>query len=139
MDVSRVKEFSVYLADRPGELAGILEALAAAGATVTALSVVEWQNQRGLVRLLGEPEETIRRVCEGVAETGAGPVSESDVLAISLGDNPGIIRTIAVRLADGKVNVRYAYEGPAHNGTPARCILRVDEAERAEAIIREMV
>jgi hypothetical protein len=138
MEVSRVREFSVYLADRPGELAGVLEALAAAGATVTAMSVVE-VNGRGLVRVLAEPEETVRRVCEGIGETGAGPVAEAEVLAVHLGSNPGVFREIAVRLADAKVNVKYAYQSPAYNGTGARCILRVDEADRAEAIIREVV
>ncbi len=138
MEVTRVKEFSVYLADRPGELAGVLEALAAAGVTVTAMSVVE-QNGHGVVRILGEPEEAVRRVCEAVAETGAGPVAETEVLAVGMGANPGVFRGVAVRLADAKVNVKYAYQSPAHNGTGARCILRVDEPDRAEAIIREVV
>ncbi len=138
MEVSRVKEFSVYLTDRPGELAGILEALAAAGAAVMAISVVE-QNGKGLVRLLGEPEEAVRRVCEGVTDSGAGPVAETDVLAVSLGDNPAVFREVAVSLADAKVNVRYAYQSPAHNGMGARCILRVDDPEKAEGIIRELV
>lgn len=138
MEVSRVREFSVYLTDRPGELAGVLEALAAAGAVVTALSVVE-QNGKGLVRLLGEPEASVRRVCEGVADTGAGPVTETDVLAVGLGQNPGVFREVAVRLAAAGVNVRYAYQSPSHNGTPARCILRVDDADKAEGIIRGVV
>lgn len=138
MEVVRVREFSVYLTDRPGELAGVLEALAAAGATVTALSVVE-QNGKGLVRLLGEPEEAVRRVFESVTDTGAGPVAEAEVLAVGLGDNPASFRGAAVKLAAAGVNVRYAYQAPSHNGTPSRCILRVDDADRAEAIIREVV
>ncbi len=138
MEVARVREFSVYLTDRPGELAGILEALAAVGAAVMALSVVE-NNGKGLVRLLGDPEDAVRGVCEGVTDTGAGPVAEADVLAVSLGDNPGVFREVAGRLADARVNVRYMYQSPAHNGTEARCILRVDDPEKAEAIIREVV
>ncbi len=138
MEVARVKEFSIYLTDRPGELAGVLEALAAAGATVTALAVVE-QNGKGLVRLLGEPEDAVRRVCEGVTDTGAGPVTEVEILAVGLGDNPGVFREVAVRLAAAAVNVRYAYQAPAQNGTPSRCILRVDDADKAESIIREVV
>lgn len=138
MDVARVREFSIYLTDRPGELAGVLEALAAAGAAVTALAVVE-QNGKGLVRLLGVPEAAVRRVCEGVTDTGAGPVTEVEVLAVGLGDNPGVFREVAVRLAAAGVNVRYAYQAPAQNGTPSRCILRVDDSDKAESIIREVV
>lgn len=138
MEVTRVREFSVYLTDRPGELAGVLEALTAAGATATALSVVE-QNGNGLVRLLGEPEDAVRQVFEGVTDTGAGPVTEAEVLAVGLGDNPASLRGAAVKLAAAGVNVRYAYQAPANNGTPARWVLRVDDTDKAEAIIREVV
>lgn len=138
MDVQLIREFSVYLADRPGELAGILEALVSAGAHVTAISVTE-QNGRGLVRLLAEPETVVRRVCESVVDSGGGPVAEADVLVVDLGQNPGLFREVAFRLAGRAVNVRYAYQAPAHNGTPSRCILRVDDPEQARRIIGEVV
>ena len=121
MEVVRVPEFSIYLADRPGELAGVLEALAAAGAKVTALSVVETVNgvdRKGLVRLIGEPAEAIRRVCESVADTGAGPVSESEVLVVSLGEHPG--------------------RCPSMMGEGARFVLRVEDPAKAEEIVRDL-
>ncbi|QKK07399.1 MAG: hypothetical protein HND58_04015 [Planctomycetota bacterium] len=141
MEVVRVPEFSIYLADRPGELAGVLEALAAAGAKVTALSVVETVNgvdRKGLVRLIGEPAEAIRRVCESVADTGAGPVSESEVLVVSLGEHPGRFREVAVRLADERVNVRYLYQCPSMMGEGARFVLRVEDPAKAEEIVRDL-
>lgn len=141
MDVARVPEFNIYLADRPGELAGVLEALAAAGAKVTALSVVETgtgDDRRGLVRLIGEPVEAIRRVCEGVADTGAGPVAETEVLLVSLGEHPGRFREVAVKLADAKVNVRYVYQCPMAGSGGATCVLRVEDPAKAEEIVREL-
>lgn len=142
MEVARVPEFNIYLADRPGELAGVLEALAAAGVSVLALSVTEQSgtglDRKGLVRLVAEPVEAVRRVCEGVTDTGAGPVAEGEVLMISLGENAARFREVAVRLADAKVNVRYVYPCPASNGSPARLILRVEDPERAEQVIREL-
>lgn len=138
MEVQVGREVSVYLADRPGELAGVLEALAAAGASVTAVTVAE-QHGRGLVRLLATPEDVALRVCEGLVDSGAGPVAVNDVLAVDLSGRPGVLRTIAVRLADARVNVRYAYQSPAVNGTPARAILRVDDTEAARTIIRSIV
>jgi hypothetical protein len=141
MEVVRVPEFNIYLADRPGELAGVLEALAAAGARVTALSVVETGNgedRKGLVRLLGEPVEAVRRVCESVADTGAGPVMETEVLVVSLGEHPGRFREVAVKLADAKVNVRYVYQCPSVTGEGVRCVLRVEDPAKAEEIVRDL-
>ncbi len=63
MIARRLTEFTIYLAQRPGELAGLLEAIDAAGVDVAGLSVTEY-NERGLVRLVGEPEESLRRVME---------------------------------------------------------------------------
>jgi hypothetical protein len=138
MQIEVVKEFSIYLADRPGELAGVLEGLTSAGAQVTAISVTE-HNGRGLVRLVGEPVEAVRRVIEGVVDTGAGPAAEADVVAFPLEGGHGRFREIAVRLADSAINVRYAYQAPANNGTPSRCILRVEDPERAAEIIRDVI
>ncbi len=142
MEVVRVPEFNIYLADRPGELAGVLEALAAAGVQVTALSVVEQTgngvDHKGLVRLLGEPVEAVRRVCEGVTDTGAGPVMEVEVLVVSLGEHAGRFREVAVKLADAKVNVRYVYQCPSPDGGTVRCVLRVEDTDKAEQVIGEL-
>ena len=70
---------------------------------------------------------------------GAGPIAEADVLALALGENPASFREVAMRLAAAGINVRYAYQSPANNGTGPRCILRVDDAEQALTIIGEIV
>lgn len=143
MEVVRVPEFNIYLADRPGELAGVLEALAAAGVDVTALSVVEQTgsngvDRKGLVRVLGEPVEAVRRVCEGVTDTGAGPVMEAEVLVVSLGEHAGRFREVAVKLADAKINVRYVYQCPLSDSGSARFVLRVEDTDKAEQVIGEL-
>jgi len=134
MEVSREREFSIYLTDRPGELAGVLESLQSAGASVHAISVLE-HNGRGLVRLLGTPVETIQHVCEALVDSAAGPVAEAEVLVVDLENNPGLFREVATKLADAEVNVRYAYLTHAWEGIPARCVLRVDDPDRARDAI----
>ena len=39
------------------------------------------------------------------------------------------------RFADTRVNVLYAYQAPALNGTPACCVFRVDDPDKAEQAI----
>ncbi|MBX3364790.1 MAG: hypothetical protein KF866_08505 [Phycisphaeraceae bacterium] len=134
MDAQVKTEFSIYLADRPGELAGVLEAAAAAGVEVWGLVVTE-SAHRGLVRVLGDPEDALRHVFEAMVETGAGPVVETPVLVVPIGDRPGLIREIAARLGISRINVQYAYCAPAVNGSPSRYVLRVSNAEQARQAI----
>ncbi|GIK19610.1 MAG: hypothetical protein DYG93_02275 [Leptolyngbya sp. PLA2] len=137
MQISRLTEFSIYLADRPGELAGVLEALRAAGVQAEAVAVSE-HNGRGLVRLIGTPEEALRRVCEGLCDSGAGPVAETQVLCVGLDERPGAFAEVAARLGVSRINIRYAYQSPSANGTPARCIFRVDDLAAAEGVLRSL-
>lgn len=143
MDVTRVTEFSFYLDNRPGEMAGVLEAAAQAQVHLTGISVAEHQTQgtgpgRGIVRVIGDPLETLRHVCESLVDSGHGPVVESEVLSVNISDRPSAVREIATRFALDRVNVRYAYLAPAHNGHPARYFVRVDDVERAEAGVRAL-
>lgn len=129
MTPERLTEFSIYLAQRPGELAGLLEACAVAGVNLEAISVVE-HNDKGCVRLVGSPADGLRRVCEGLVESGIGPVVEATVLAIETEHRPGAVRDAAEVFAKAGVNVRYVYLATNANGGPSRCVFRLDDLER---------
>ncbi len=137
MDATTRTEFSIYLAHRPGELAGVLEALDAAGAEAYAVCVVD-QNNRGLVRLLAEPEARVRKVFESLVEAGAGPAIESQVLVVSADNRPGLVRDVAAQLALAGVNVQYAYAAPSLNGEAGRCIFRVSNLDQAVQTLSSM-
>ncbi len=137
MNVTRAREFSVYLQDRPGELAGVLEAHAAAGAQLAGTSVSE-VNGRGLVRLIGHPESSLRKVCEQLCDAGAGPVAEADVVVAHLEGRPNGFMEIAIHLAAAGLNVRYAYFGAQSSGSPSTVVIRVDDVDAAEAAIRAL-
>ncbi|USN98923.1 MAG: hypothetical protein H6810_12340 [Phycisphaeraceae bacterium] len=128
MKPTRLTEFSIYLDQRPGELAGLLGAAASAGVDVRAVSVSE-SNGKGLVRVIGEPVEYLRRVCESLMESGVGPIVESEVFAVSMENRPNALRDLATAMADQRINLRYAYQMPRHGQEPARCVFRVDDAE----------
>ena len=139
MKPEALTEFSIYLDQRPGELAGVLDAMAAAGVDVTSLAVAE-HNGRGLIRLLGEPVEAMRRVCESLMESGVGPVVESGVLAVRVDDRPSAMRDLTTAMADRRINVRYAYMSPCRvdGQTVARCVFRVDDLEAVQQQIESI-
>lgn len=127
-------EFAIYLADRPGELAGLLEAAEAAGVSIDAISILE-HSGRGCIRILPSSEQVFRSLCEDLVETGAGPVVETLVLVIDLPHGPGPLRDIATRLAMAGHNVHYAYCAATGNGAPGACVFRVDDPEGARTTL----
>lgn len=127
-------EFSVYLDQRPGEFAGLLDAAVAAGVEILAVSVTE-HNGKGLVRIVGTPVETLRAVCESLVDSGVGPIVESEVLRVSIENRPAALRDLATAMADHRINLRYAYLMPNQNGFPSACIFRVDDLDEVKATI----
>jgi len=130
-------EFSIYLQQRPGELAGVLEAAQLAGVEIHSVSTAEHLD-RGCVRLIGTPEEALGEVCERLVEAGVGPVVESPVVGVEIDNRPGVVRDLALLMADHKINVRYCYVIPPVSGRgSALCVFRLDEHERAMQVIED--
>ena len=135
MTPRELTEFSIYLQQRPGELAGVLEAAQLAGVEIHSVSTAE-HNDRGCVRLIGHPEAALREVCERLVEAGVGPVVESPVVGVEIDNRPGVVRDLAILMADNRVNVRYCYLIPPIGGQgSALCVFRLDEHERAMELI----
>ena len=132
-----LNEFSVYLQQRPGELAGVLDAAKAAGVTVFSVSTTEYQD-RGCVRLLGTPETALRQMCESLVDAGIGPVVEAPVVAVGVEGKPAAIRDLSVMMADNRINIRYCYLIPTVDGIGGPvCIFRFDEHDEALTLIDE--
>jgi hypothetical protein len=130
MHAEKQTEFSIYLDQRPGELAGVLGALAQHGVETTAVSVAE-HNSRGVVRILGRDPEALRHACESLVDSGVSPVVESEVVVVDMADRPNALREVAAALAAARINIRYVYLGQRGPGLGPRCILKVSHSESA--------
>ena len=131
----QMSEFSVYLQQRPGELAGVLDAAKGAGVRITSISTTEYQD-RGCVRLLGTPEQSLRLMCESLVDAGIGPIVEAQVIGVGVENRPGMIRDLSVLMADNRINIRYCYLIPAVEGIDGPvCVFRFDEHDRAMDLI----
>ncbi len=135
MNPIELTEFSIYLHQRPGELAGLLDAAKAGGVEIISISTTEHLD-RGCVRLLGYPEAALRHICESMVDAGVGPVVEAPVVGVSIEDRPGIVRDLVVLMADNRINVRYCYFVPASKVSEgAMCVFRFDEHETAIELV----
>jgi len=127
-------EFSVYLDQRPGELAGLLGAFEHAGVDLAAVCVAE-HSPRGLVRVVPESAAAARAVLEPLVETGVGPVVETPVVVIQTQHRPRALLEVSMLLADNRVNIERVYAAQGVDGRPGRAVLAVVDPDAALEVI----
>src|SRR5437660_454884 len=60
---------------------------------------------------------------------------ESDVLTIETENKPGVLATIAERLAKAEVNIEYAYLAAGPKAAKGLIILRLSDVEKAQSAL----
>ena len=125
-----MKEFDVYVQDKPGELAKICELLGSNGVNIRAIAS-ERSHQRPMIRIVTDDEATARS-----ALTRAGIQFDlRDVVTVKLMDRPGELGKMARRLAKSMVNVDSIYIMGNQSGT-TEMALTVDNVKKAEDALK---
>ena len=95
-----MKQFDVYVQDKPGELAKVCELLGNNGVNIKAIAS-ERNNAKPLIRIVTDDETTTRTT---LRRAGIG-YDQRDVMSIRMLDRPGELGKVARRLAMSMVNV----------------------------------
>ena len=61
----------------------------------------------------------------------------TDVLAVPLGDRPGALARILAKLTENGIDVEYLYAYLTHEENGAVVVMRVDDTEKAAALLAE--
>jgi hypothetical protein len=129
--MKRVKQLALFLENKPGTLAKVCQALAAAKINIHAISVSDAVDHAVVRMVVSDPHKALHLLGEhGVL------VVERDVLMLEGRNKPGELATIGVKLSKNKVNIEYAYSAPASNATTGAIILRVDNPGKAARILK---
>ncbi|HYY47070.1 MAG TPA: ACT domain-containing protein [Thermoplasmata archaeon] len=125
-----MKEFKVFVADRPGELARVTEALASAAVNIRAIAS-ETKRDTSFLRVVTSDVTTTEK-----ALSLAGLKYElSDIMNLDLLDRPGELAKVARRLARAGINVHSLYILGSKNGR-TEVALVVDDPERAKSALK---
>ena len=125
-----MKEFKVFVADKPGELARVTEALANAAVNIRAITS-ESKHESTYLRVVTSDVQTTEK-----ALSNSGLKYElSDILDLELIDRPGELAKVARRLARAGINVHSIYILGSKNGR-TEIALVVDNIERAKTAIK---
>jgi len=127
---SVMREFKVFVADKPGELARVTEALSNGAVNIRAIAS-ESKHDASFLRVVTSDVQTTQK-----ALTNAGLKYElSDILNLELLDRPGELAKVARRLARAGINVQSIYILGSKNGR-TEIALVVDDIERAKIAIK---
>ena len=125
-------QFSVFLVNKPGVLAQVLDELGDAKVNITALSVSD-SSEHGVLRLVAEDADAVRAVLTRVNV----PTTETSVLEVPVGNRPGAVAGLCDRLAGRHINIAYAYCTSGAPGNRTYCILKVADPKKAMKVLSD--
>ena len=132
MSTEIVIQLSVFLANKPGTLAKVCDALAGADINIYALTISDTADHSVVRMVLSDS----RRGLAIIEERGVLAI-ESKVLMIENSNKPGALGRIAARLADAKINIEYAYLATSPGAKTGLLIVRADDPKRALRVLRK--
>ena len=123
-----IKQISIFLENKPGQLAGICKALAQAEINIATFSLADTADF-GIFRIIcSEPE----KACNVLKEAGVA-VSLCEVFAVELDDRPGQAADAIAIFASEGISISYLYSFLL-NGKGV-LIFRTDNADKAAEVI----
>ena len=126
-----VTQLAVFLANKPGTLAAVCDALASEKINIFALTVSDTIDHAVVRMIVSDPKRAL-----SIFEQHGTLVVENEVLLLDLKDNkPGTLSEIAKKLAEKNVNIEYAYLATAKTAREGLLVLRPNNLNKAIEIL----
>ena len=124
-----IRQMSVFLENRPGAMAEVLAVLKDHRVNMRALALAD-TSDFGILRLVVNEPDKIGTILRNAGFT----VKITQVLALTVEDDPGSLYEKLTKFSDAGVNVEYMYAFAAAGDSFARVVLKVDNLELATKI-----
>ncbi len=125
-----VEQLAVFIANKPGTLAEVCDALAAERVNIYGLTISDTVDH-AVVRMV--VSDTRRALA--VFEARGTLVLENDVLMVENDNKPGSLSKIAKTLSEHKINIEYAYLASIPSARRGLLIVRVTDTKKALKVL----
>src|SRR5438093_9232892 len=133
LSIETATQLAVFLANRPGALARVCDALAKAEININALATSDTVDHSVVRMIVSDPTKALMLLGE------AGVLAlETEVLMIETANEPGVLAKIAERLAEADVNIEYVYLAGGRGTEKGLIILRLSDLETATRVLRDL-
>ncbi|HHX97057.1 MAG TPA: ACT domain-containing protein [Clostridia bacterium] len=127
-----VQQISLFLENKKGRLAHVCRVLGEAGINIRALSIADTTDFGVLRLIVNQPRQAYE-----VLKQHNFVVSMTTVLAMEVADTPGGLAGALTKLDEAGINVEYIYAFLGTTSSEALVIIRVENPEKAKAVIRQ--
>ena len=128
----QIRQISIFLENRPGQLSTICRDLADANINIATLSLAD-TSDFGIVRMIVDDHEKAKQV---LTEKGH-VVNVREVLAVCVPDRPGGMAEVMQVLDRAGVNIEYSYAFAFHRGEKAVLVFRFNDVEKGRKALCE--
>jgi hypothetical protein len=125
-----VEQLALFIANKPGTLAEVCDALAAERVNIYGLTISDTVDH-AVVRMV--VSDTRRAMA--VFEARGTLVVENDVLMVENDNKPGSLSLIAKALSEHKINIEYAYLASMPSARRGLLIVRVTDPKKALKVL----
>ena len=125
-----INQISIFLENKPGQLAGICRALAKENVNIATLSLAD-SADFGIVRMIVDDHV---KGCEVLARAGFAVV-QTEVVMATVPDRPGGMAEIMEKLDAAGVDIEYSYAYALGNGGRAILVFKFSDNAKALAAI----
>lgn len=133
LSIEPATQLAVFLANRPGAISRVCEALAKAEINIHALATSDTVDHTVVRMVVSDPTKALMLLGE------AGVLAlETEVLMIETASEPGVLAKIAERLAEAEVNIEYAYLAGGRGAEKGLIVLRPSDVEKAQKVLRDL-
>lgn len=127
-----IKQLSVFVENKPGRLAAVIEALGKNNVNMSALSLAD-TSEYGILRVIVDNPESAVEILKGIGVI----VKISKVLAVSMDDTPGGLSKILDVFLKNEINVDYMYAFVGKTADKAVMVVKVSDAQKAEEALEK--
>ena len=128
-----VKQITIQLEQKPGQLSKISDLLGKEGINLGAICIADATDSAAIRLIAGDPEKALKILIAA----GYTDAAFREVIAVETPDHPGGLNAVLRPLAQANVNVLYLYPYLRRFHDNAVLIFRVDDTEKAERILKE--
>lgn len=126
--MANVRQISVFMDNKPGQLSGVMEIIKESGINVRALSLADTKDF-GILRIIVHDTE---KAVDALKDARYA-VTVNEIVAITIPDSPGQLSRVLEILGKDNVNLEYLYAFTGASDRAVSFVLRVNDNDAAAA------
>lgn len=126
--MANVRQISVFMDNKPGQLSGVMVIIKESGINVRALSLADTKDF-GILRIIVHDTE---KAVDALKDAGYA-VTVNEIVAITIPDSPGQLSRVLEILGKDNVNLEYLYAFTGASDRAVSFVLRVNDNDAAAA------